>query len=123
MVDTYFRSKFEHTFNENHPGLAYEQDKLNYIIPASKHKYCPDFKVNDKLFIETKGVWKPADRKKLTLVLETNPDVEIIMVFQNPLLKATTKLTYAEWCVKNKIRWFTANDPELDRIIENGRHS
>lgn len=122
-MTTYYRSKFEHTFASTYPGLAYEQDKLKYVIPASKHNYTPDFKVNDKLYCETKGLWKPADRKKLQLVKESNPDVEVIMVFMKPDLKATGKLTYAQWCEKNGFRWFRTEDEELKKIIEEGRNA
>jgi hypothetical protein len=34
---------------------TYEQVKLNYIKPASKHVYTPDFVLSNGIVIETKG--------------------------------------------------------------------
>ena len=43
---------------------GYEPDKFNYVIEA---KYTPDFKVGD-VYLETKGFFKPADRRKMLAV-------------------------------------------------------
>lgn len=118
MSNIYYRSKLEHTFASTYPSLKYEVEKIPYVIPASKHKYTPDFQVSRSMYLETKGVLKAADRKKLLLVKEANPHTEIIMVFQNPELKATSRQTYWQWAEKNGFRWFKWDDPAIQRIID-----
>ena len=48
--------------------VTYEPDKLTYTVPASKHVYTPDFKLSETAYIEGKGIWDAADRKKMLLV-------------------------------------------------------
>ena len=88
--------------------FLYESEKLAYIIPASSHVYTPDFiitttKSKKTLFIETKGWFKPVDRKKHLLVRDSNPNLDIRFVFQNPnaRISKNSKTTYAKWCDKN----------------------
>ena len=116
--------------------LCYETETLHYTVPETKHKYTPDFiftKRNGELmYIETKGRWTTIDRKKMKHVLQSNPGIDIRIIFQNPnqRISKTSKTTYeayanklgithvakrdipAEWlaeCVKNGE---TANNPK-----------
>lgn len=81
----------------------YEQHIIQYIKPATKHKYHPDFKLPNGIFIETKGRFVAADRKKHLLIKDQNPELDIRFVFQNSKTKLskTSKTTYADWCTKN----------------------
>lgn len=82
--------------------LGYEQDKIKYNIPASTHSYTPDFTVTKNVYIETKGLWVAADRKKSVLIKEQHPDIRILYVFQrNQLISKNSKTTYLDWCDKN----------------------
>lgn len=87
--------------------VVYEKDKLEYVVPASSHKYTPDFKLKKKVFIEGKGRLLPSERKKHILVKEQNPDVEIVFFFENadkPIYKGS-KTSYADWADKNGFKW------------------
>ena len=42
----------------------YEQHKIEYVKPATQHTYTPDFKLPNGIYIETKGRFVLADRKK-----------------------------------------------------------
>jgi hypothetical protein len=102
-----YRSGFEVTVDEelkNH-GIdgEYEQNVINYIKPATKHKYHPDFKLPNGIYIETKGRFVAADRKKHLLIKEQLPELDIRFVFQNSKTKLSksSKTTYADWCTKN----------------------
>ena len=68
--------------------LQYETETLNYVVPERKAKYTPDFVFTKRnggtMYIETKGRWTTADRTKMKHVLQSNPGIDIRMVFQNP---------------------------------------
>lgn len=81
----------------------YEQHKITYTVPASDHKYTPDFKLPSGIFVETKGRFVAADRKKHLLIKEQHPDLDIRFLFQNAnnRLSKKSKTTYAQWCIKH----------------------
>lgn len=101
------RSKFEDRIAKEYPNLEYECIKLKYTIPTTNHLYIPDFKLVTKsgkiIWIEAKGLFTPKDRKKMLLVKNQYPDLDIRFLFQNPNVKIskTSQTTAAEWCMKN----------------------
>ena len=82
----------------------YESTKVPYII---QHIYTPDFLLPNGIYLETKGFWEPADRRKIKNVKEQHPELDLRMVFQNPFNKISkkSKTTYAQWCDKHDIKW------------------
>jgi hypothetical protein len=54
------------------------------------------------MYIETKGRWTTADRTKMKHVLQSNPGIDIRMVFQNPnqKLSKTSPTTYEAYAHK-----------------------
>ena len=82
----------------------YEPTKVSYQI---QHNYSPDFLLPNGIYLETKGYWDSADRRKMKAVKEQNPDLDIRMVFQNPYNKISkkSKTTYAQWCERHGIPW------------------
>ena len=104
-----YRSKFEAEVAKLLPkGYEYEpkSKKLDYVVPATSHKYLPDF-VRGKTLLEVKGHLTLQDRKKMKLLREQYPDLRIVMVLQapnNPIRKGS-KTTYAKWCEANDIEW------------------
>ena len=87
--------------------VKYESEKIPYTIPASEHHYHPDFKLPNGIFVETKGRFVAADRKKHMLVKSQNPTIDIRFVFSNSKNKITktSKTTYGDWCDKNGIKY------------------
>jgi len=87
--------------------VEYESEKVAYTIPASQHTYNPDFKLPNGIFVETKGRFVAADRKKHLLVKAQNPTLDIRFVFSNSKNKITktSKTTYGDWCDKNGIKY------------------
>ena len=81
----------------------YEPCKVPYVIEAN---YIPDFQVGD-VYLETKGFFKPTDRRKMVAVKKSNPDLDIRLVFQAPYNKISkkSKTTYAKWAEKNGFPW------------------
>ena len=94
--------------------VKYESEKIPYIIPASNHTYNPDFKLPNGIFVETKGRFVAADRKKHLLVKSQNPHLDIRFVFSNSNNKITknSKTTYGDWCVKNGYKYADKIIPE-----------
>lgn len=93
---------------------TYEKVKLNYIKPASKHVYTPDFVLANGIIVETKGRFLPADRQKHILVKRHNPTLDIRFVFSNSKARISkvSKTTYEDWCIKNGFRFADKTIPE-----------
>ena len=87
-------------------GVDYEYEGLSlpYTI---KHLYTPDFVLPNGIVLETKGYWKPEDRRKIKQVVTENPHIDLRMVFQDPYKKNSKKYktTYAKWCTRYNIKW------------------
>lgn len=117
-----YRSKYEALIHGLYPNLEYESEHLKYIVPAVKHTYTPDFvcttKEGKKIYIETKGRFTTSDRKKMLLVKEQYPELDIRIVFQNPNIKIskTSTTTVAEWCIKYNIKY--GNKDSIKKWIE-----
>ena len=93
---------------------TYEKLKLDYVKPASRHVYTPDFVLANGIIIETKGRFLLADRQKHILVKRHNPTLDIRFVFSNSnarISKASTT-TYAQWCIKNGFKYADKTIPE-----------
>lgn len=92
----------------------YETETLTYTIPEKKHKYTPDFKLPNGIYVECKGRWDTASRQKMALVVEQNPDKDIRMLFQrdNTITKAS-KTKYSDWCSKRNIIYHVSPSGEM----------
>lgn len=84
----------------------YEPKKgvIEYILPASKHRYTPDFYLRSrsgKIFIvETKGIWDYPDRYKHYWLRRLYPSLDIRFVFTRSATKTSkgAKQSYADIC-------------------------
>jgi hypothetical protein len=99
----------EQIVNNEYP-LQYETQTLTYTVPEKQSKYTPDF-IFEKhdgtmMYIETKGRWTNIDRQKLKYVLQSNPDIDLRIIFQNPNQKIskTSKTTYEIYANKIGIK-------------------
>jgi hypothetical protein len=87
---------------------------VSYVIPATNHKYLPDFKLPNGIIVETKGRFVLSDRKKHLLIKQQHPNLDIRFVFtssKNKITKAS-KTTYADWCVKNGFKFADKTIPD-----------
>ena len=115
-----FRSKLEEKVADLLEGLGisyeYETEKLSYTI---EHNYTPDFVLPNYTYLETKGYWDPADRRKVLAVKKANPEIDLRMVFQAPYntISKKSKTTYAMWCEKHDIPWTSYHNIPLDWLI------
>ncbi len=115
-----FRSKLEEgvadLLDELGISYQYESEQVPYTI---QHNYCPDFILPNYVYLETKGYWDPADRRKILAVKRDNPDIDLRMVFQAPYNKITkkSKTTYAQWCDRHGIPWCAFHTIPVDWLI------
>ena len=115
-----FRSKLEENIANLLDGLGvsyeYESEKLGYTI---EHNYTPDFVLPNYTYIEAKGYWSPADRRKILNVKKANPEVDLRMVFQSPYntISKKSKTTYAKWCEKHDIPWSSYQNIPIEWLV------
>lgn len=101
-----YRSGFEERFqqlclDEFGWTFPYETDRIKFTIPESTHTYTPDFTVAKNIYIETKGIWSTADRKKAKLIAEQHPTITILYVlYRNQKLSKKSTTTYLDWAKK-----------------------
>lgn len=101
-----FRSGLEDTIAAKlkADGVPYKYEELviNYIKPARKAKYTPDFVLDNGIIVESKGRFVVADRQKHLFVKEQHPELDIRFVFSNSKqrISKTSTTTYADWCVR-----------------------
>ncbi len=108
-----FRSKFEEQIanylTKRNIHFEYESCKLSYIVPETKRNYLPDWLIgtNKNIVFESKGRLTSADRKKMLLVKENNPEIEIRFIFMNSDVKIRkgSKTSYGDWATKNGFEW------------------
>ena len=113
-----FRSGFEKTLAKQltDAGIEFEFEKevVLYIEPAKTRKYNPDFKLtHNGIIIEAKGIWDLDDRKKIVMVREQNPNLDVRMVFQrdHPINRGA-KTRYSTWCEKRGIPYAVGKIPD-----------
>jgi hypothetical protein len=94
-------------------SYEYESEKVSYTI---QHHYTPDFVLPNHTYLEAKGYWDAADRRKILAVKKDNPDMDLRMVFQAPYntISKKSKTTYAMWCEKHDIPWTAYHDIPID---------
>ena len=110
-----FRSGFEATLAQQIKkytgGLSYEKHKLDYVEART---YTPDFYLERTgIFVEAKGQLDALDRRKLLLILEQYPDIDLRMVFMRDLpIRKGSKVKYSDWCKKHGIKYAFGKIPE-----------
>lgn len=94
-----------------------QEGKIDYIIPAEKHTYSPDFFIPKRdggwIIVETKGIWDYQDRYKHAWIKRLYPSLDIRFVFTRSLTRTSkgAKQTYADICegrgrgIFKGIRW------------------
>lgn len=105
----------------------YEEVRLGYEKPASRHKYTPDFILPNGVIVETKGLFDSDDRKKHELLRKQHPALDIRFVFSrsaSPIRKGS-KTTYGAWCAKHSIPFADKTIPQtwIDEPDDPRRHA
>lgn len=106
-----YRSTSERRVAESLKALGitpgFESETLEYSVPATRHKYTPDFVLDNGVYLEVKGFWLSADRQKILRVLASNPQADIRLVLDTPdkPVNKGAKMTYADFCNRHGIKW------------------
>jgi hypothetical protein len=105
-----YRSKYEEDVCSklDKARIRFEYETLNlYYDITEQRKYIPDIILPNGIIIELKGRFTPKDRKKMLLVIEQYPSLDIRMVFMRPnnKLNKHSRTTYAQWCDKHNVKW------------------
>ena len=120
-----FRSKFEQRIAKEleSRGVRYEYEayQFPYTEPLRRNRarcstcggsklvrdgwYTPDFWLPDSgLFIETKGRFTAADRRKMLSVIADNKDDTFVMLFmRDNKIHKRSKTHYSDWCMEHNI--------------------
>lgn len=126
------RSKFENRIGQDliNRGIpfTYEAKSFKYKIKPYNAKclacgstevyetrsYTPDFFLYNGVIIEAKGRWTARDRKIMLAVRESNPELDIRMLFMNPKVWLTSahKKNYGDWCTFKGIKWSSTQVPD-----------
>lgn len=86
--------------------FKYESEKLSYLI--SGH-YIPDFVITTrlgKIYIETKGHFRPEAKRKMAAVKKLHPSLDIRILFYSHNKSAI------KWCIKHNFPYAIGDIPE-----------
>jgi hypothetical protein len=102
--------------DKNKAKYEYETLILEYEVPAKKHKYKPDFILENGIIIEAKGRFDAATRQKMSLVIEQNPDKDIRLLFmRDNTISKSSKTKYTDWCEKRGIKCHVSANGEVPK--------
>lgn len=91
-------------------AFTYEGEKIPY---TSTHHYYPDLKLSNGVIIEIKGFFPSEDRRKMRLVKEQHPELDIRLLFQrDSRLYKGAKTTYSQWATKHGFPWAIKEIPD-----------
>lgn len=109
-----YRNKFEENAAEVLGDLCrYEPKQVPYTVHRN---YIPDFvgmRGNTEVLIEAKGFFRVGDVQKYKAIRDSiDKSQELIFLLYNPnkKLRKGSKMTMAEWCSKEKIKWYVLGD-------------
>ena len=94
--------------------FTYEDTTFTYQYKPQK--YTPDFtltrKTKKKVYLEYKGKLDGKTRKKMRAIRDSNPTLDVRLVFEKPKNKiyAGAKTRYWEWAERNGFKWYDAKD-------------
>ena len=89
------------------PRVLYEPDTFDFIQPAKKRKYTPDFKIGKNKYVEVKGRLTQEDRDKMIWFKEQHPELTVYLLFStgNNKLRKGSLTTYGDWADKVGYEW------------------
>lgn len=90
--------------------FSYENDRFAYILACH---YLTDFTLFTplgKIYIETKGYLRPADKRKLIAVKRQHPEIDLRILFY-PFRSLTREKQYTQWATKNGFRYAIGKIP------------
>ena len=109
------RNKFEYSIYDQlrraKVKFEYEGEKFAYILACH---YLTDWKLQTpfgKIYIESKGYLRPADKRKLIAVKRQHPEIDLRILFY-PFRSLTREKQYTQWAIKNGFRYAIGKIPK-----------
>lgn len=112
-IESDYRSRLEQRIakqlEEEGVEFDYETLKISFEVPSRKARYTPDFlPKRSRIIIEAKGYFRTtADRQRLIQVKESNPEIDLRLVFQDankPIYKGSPT-SYGKWATDHGFPW------------------
>jgi hypothetical protein len=106
---------FEYLLNDLEVKYKYEDTKLTYIVPESKHTYLIDWSLPNNIYVETKGYLSDhKERSKYILIKEQYPELDLRFVFMDcNKLCGGAKYTHGTWATKNGFKYCSIKDYDI----------
>jgi hypothetical protein len=101
-----FEQRIERQLKKSKLSFKYESEKIPYIIAGH---YIPDFILTTslgKIYIETKGHFRPEAKRKMVAVKRQHPELDIRLVFYS-LKKKDIK-----WCERYGFKYAIGEIPK-----------
>ena len=90
--------------------FTYEAQSYEYL---KVHVYTPDWKLNNKFTIETKGKFVSEDRSKHLLIKQQHPELEVRFLFmRDNTLSKKSSTRYSDWCIKHGFQFAIGEVPQ-----------
>ena len=126
-----FRSKFEYSVASDlwkrKIAFGYEVESFPFFLEmyrgecrecgskdvVSSRSYTPDFFLPGGVVVEAKGKFTPKNRTRMLAFKESNPGVDIRMLFmRNNWISSKKRSTYGDWCDKHGFPWSVGTVPK-----------
>ncbi len=103
---------FEYLLNDLEVKYKYEDTKLTYIVPESKHTYLIDWSLPNNIYVETKGYLSDhKERSKYILIKEQYPELDLRFVFMDcNKLCGGAKYSHGTWATKQGFKYCSIKD-------------
>lgn len=101
-----FEKKIYGQLKDNAVKFTYESERIPYLIAGH---YIPDFILDTpsgKIYIETKGHFRPEAKRKMVAVKKLNPNLDIRIVFYS------SNKQYISWATKHGFPYAINNIPD-----------
>ncbi len=101
-----FEKRIEKSLKRSKVKFSYETEKIPYTI--SGH-YIPDFILSTstgKIYLETKGHFRPEAKRKMAAVRSQHPDLDIRILFYSKKAKDI------KWCERHEFPYAIENIPK-----------
>ena len=101
-----FEKRIEDQLKRSKVKFKYETEKIPYVLAGH---YIPDFIIdtpNGKIYLETKGYFRPEAKRKMSAVKKQHPELDIRLIFYS------ANRTNERWAIKNGFRFAYREIPE-----------
>lgn len=101
-----FETRIERQLKKAKVSFTYESERIPYVLAGH---YVPDFILTTptgKVYIETKGYFRPEAKRKMVAVKKLNPHLDIRILFY------ALKPQYVKWAERHGFRWAVEKIPK-----------